>query len=405
LTLAKGHFLYYNLTMKKLSRFFGISLTAVLILLIGASAAYAAVLSSRNASPAQAPAECPLFFGEDGTFTVLQFADFHEFAFKEKTYTMTDDIKPGLKSYILSALEEVKPDFVVLSGDNIFCLSWLDTLLGISVKTMQYIADIFEEQQVYWTFTFGNHDTEGGVSKQDFIGSVHGYSYFIGGMEDGKWYQALSYEAGTDDYRAGNYSIPVYDSDRLDVAYNIFLLDSGAYPYVPHGVPYRYILDEQTDWYAREADALKAANGGQPVPSVMFTHIPLIEHREAYLQEGTSIGVWAGISPSDTRSSIFEKVMEEGEVRAIFTGHNHNNSYTGFYVSDAGKIMMGVTPQATGDSFWSTGAVSADTEIVMYSRVITLTEDGNLMTWIHTSDKANYPDGVYRGESLSYCEG
>jgi hypothetical protein len=177
-------------------------------------------------------------------------------------------------------------------------------------------------------------------------------------------------------------------------------MDSGSYPYVPHGVPYRYILDAQTDWYAAEAEALKAANNGFAVSSVMFTHIPLFEHREAYLQKNASIGVWTGSSPSDTRSTVFAKAMEIGDMRAIFAGHNHGNSYTGFYTSDEGKIMLGITPQATGDGYWSN--TPAGSVPIMYSRVITLTDSGNLTTWIHTSDKENYPDGVYRSEALSY---
>jgi hypothetical protein len=389
--------------MKKILKSFKAASIGILILLIGISVACAAVMSCRE-PPSPEPIDCPLHFKEDGTFTILQFSDFHDFAFDENTCTMRNSLKTGLREYIGSAIDEVGPDFVVLTGDNIFCVSWLDSFLGISVRTIRLIADIFEEKKVFWTFTFGNHDTEGGTSKQAFIEGVQDYRYFIGGMHDGKWYHSLSFSAGNDDYRAGNYCIPVYDKTGQKAACAIFLLDSGAYPYVPHDVPYRYILEEQTEWYASEAAALKAANGSIPVPSVMFMHIPLIEHREAYLQGNTSIGVWTGISPSDTRSSIFSRAMETGDVRAIFAGHNHNNSYTGFYVSGNKKIMLGITPQATGGSPSNGLSSSAADAPVMYSRVITLSDNGNLSTRIHTSDKENHPGGIFRGESLSYTD-
>lgn len=341
----------------------------------------------------------PLYFNENGEFVIVQFADFHEWAGKEG-YKSRDDmlytLSPLIEAYIRDVLDAIKPDFVVLTGDNIFNLSFLDRVHKVSAHTMTLIADIFEEKQVYWSYTFGNHDTEGGTTKEDYLKATSTYKYCLAGLEDGEYYKALSYEADETDYRAGNFSIPVYGKDKKSYAYNIFILDSGSYTYVPPSyLPYRYILDEQVDWYAAQALALKEANGGAVVPSVMFTHIPLFEHEEAYGQGGPSIGRWVGISPSTTRSKIVQRALEIGDMKAIFVGHNHYNSFTGFYAQGDKKIMMGITPQASCEGY-------EDTEETMYCRVITLKDNGSLTTYIHTNDiSPSNPNGIFRNETLS----
>lgn len=361
---------------------------------------FAALLSSIVANAANLTPKPTLCFNKKGEFTIVQFADFHEWAGTEDRGAITpqDSIKPALEAYICRVLDDIQPDFVVLTGDNVFNLSWQDILLKISAKTMAFMADIFEAKQVYWTFTFGNHDTEGATTKTEYIQAVSDYTYFIGGLEDGQDYNALSYQAADDDFRAGNYSIPIYSGNYKSAAYNLFVLDSGSYLYTPpSSVPYRYILDEQTAWYDAQAQALRQLNGGDYVPSLIFTHIPLLEHKEAYLQGNRSIGVWTGISPSDTRSSLMSKAMQNGDVKGIFTGHNHNNSYTGFYIKDGKAIMVGVTPQAEADSYTANAST-------MYCRVIKLAEDGDFSTYIHTSDTNAYPNAIFRGETLTFSK-
>lgn len=365
----------------------------LLIIVLSAALLSAVVANATNLTPK--PTLC---FNKNGEFTILQLSDFHEWAGIEQNSIIDpqDTLKPALEAYIRSTLDDIQPDFVVLTGDNIFNLSWQDIFLKISVKTITLIADIFEDKQTYWTFTFGNHDTEGATTKTEYIQAVKDYKYFIGGLEDGQDYKALSFQAADDDFRAGNYSIPIYSDNYKSIAYNLFVLDSGSYLYAPpSGVPYRYILDRQTEWYDTQAQALRQLNGGDYVPSLIFTHIPLIEHKEAYLQGNTSIGVWTGISPSDTRSSIMARALQNGDVKGIFTGHNHSNSYTGFYVQDNKSIMLGVTPQAAADSYDTTDAT-------MYGRVIRLKQDGSFTTYIHTSDTQTYPDAIYRGETLTF---
>jgi hypothetical protein len=222
-------------------------------------------------------------------------------------------------------------------------------------------------------------------NKDDFLNAVKGYFYFIGGEETAGDYQEYSSFAAHDD-RLCNYSIPVYDNYGK-ILYNVYVLDSGSYNKVaPVGEPYRYINEAQTEWYESEALRLKAQNGGAVVPSILFTHIPLIEHGEAYAQGGAQIGIWNGFSPSTVRSVFFESSFAMGDIRGIFTGHNYENSISCFYEREGHKIMMGITPAARANSY-------TDTESVLKSRVVVLKEDGNFFTYIHTSATGGIENG------------
>lgn len=347
----------------------------------------------------EVPCEAPLIrFDESGTFTVLQLTDFHEWmGIEDGLFAVVQEtLSPLLEVYIDQVLDEVKPSLVVLTGDNVFPLkAFYDLGEGVSIKTYKRFAEIFEARGQYWTMTFGNHDSESVKNKLDFLQAVEGYPHFIGGVESGETYKSAVFDGirPYEDKRVGNFSIPVYGADG-NPAFNLYLLDSGSNTSVRSG-PYHYISDEQTEWFLERAAELKAGNGGASVPSIMFTHIPLIETEEAYLQNGEMIGAHYSLSPSDVRSSIFEAAMDEGGVRGIFFGHNHFVSMTCFYTRGDRKIMMGVTPQCATDDY-------SDTSSILYGRVIQIKEDGNFTTWIHTSNKSSYPDGVFRGETLSY---
>lgn len=342
----------------------------------------------------------PLKFSEEGKFTVLHLTDFHEWMGIEKegflNIELQDTLKPLLEEYIDFTLDEYRPDLVVLGGDNVFPLSLFADLgaNSVSLKTYRTIAETFEKRGQYWTMTFGNHDSECVMNKSDFMEALSEYSFFIGGMEDGKWYSAAVFETDesvkgvkVDDY-VGNFSIPVYDYSGTEIIYNIFVLDSGSFvKTAPQGASYRYITQQQTDWYLSQSAKLEEKTGGI-VPAVMFTHIPLWEMKEAYELNGAADGsIVAGFSLSDTRSPVFGALFGRGDVKGIFFGHEHLEDATVFYTEGGRSVMMGLTKMAQAQSYY-------DTTSVMGCRVITLYEDGGLSTFVSDS-------GGYTGKTVS----
>ena len=335
----------------------------------------------------------PLMFDENGEFTVLHLTDFHEYMLIEgKNFadiTLVDNLKPRLTQFIEACLEEVKPDLVVLGGDNIFGLSavaeFMDT--PISIKTYRAIAELFEEHKQYWTLTFGNHDSESVLDKIDYLNEVVKYDYFIGGTEDEKYFSAKVFPTDTvignsyADYYVGNYSIPVYDETGIQIAYNIFVLDSGSYTLTPPAdVPYLSITREQTDWYLSESEKLEQENG-HIVPAVMFSHIPFAEMEDAYNAGNYLGGEEAGWMLSTIPSPIYDAILKRGDVKGVFFGHMHGSDVTVYGEGNGHRLLMGIT-KATQSSGYD------DTDSVLGMRVINLHTDGSFTTY--TGDSTGY---------------
>lgn len=335
----------------------------------------------------------PLMFDENGEFTVLHLTDFHEYMLIEgKNFadiTLVDNLKPRLTQFIEVCLEEVKPDLVVLGGDNIFGLSavaeFMDT--QISIKTYRAIAELFEEHKQYWTLTFGNHDSESVLDKIDYLNEVVKYDYFIVGTEDEKYFSAKVFPTDTvignsyADYYVGNYSIPVYDETGTQIAYNIFVLDSGSYTLTPSAdVPYLSITREQTDWYLSESEKLEQESG-HIVPAVMFSHIPFAEMEDAYNAGNYLGGEEAGWMLSTIPSPIYDAILARGDVKGVFFGHMHGSDVTVYGEGNGHRLLMGIT-KATQSSGYD------DTDSVLGMRVINLHTDGSFATY--TGDSTGY---------------
>lgn len=335
----------------------------------------------------------PLMFDENGEFTVLHLTDFHEYMLIEgKNFadiTLVDNLKPRLTQFIEACLEEVKPDLVVLGGDNIFGLSavaeFMDT--PISIKTYRAIAELFEEHKQYWTLTFGNHDSESVLDKIDYLNEVVKYDYFIVGTEDEKYFSAKVFPTDTvignsyADYYVGNYSIPVYDETGTQIAYNIFVLDSGSYTLTPSAdVPYLSITREQTDWYLSESEKLEQESG-HIVPAVMFSHIPFAEMEDAYNAGNYLGGEEAGWMLSTIPSPIYDAILARGDVKGVFFGHMHGSDVTVYGEGNGHRLLMGIT-KATQSSGYD------DTDSVLGMRVINLHTDGSFATY--TGDSTGY---------------
>jgi len=270
------------------------------------------------------PAEAAhLSFGADKEFTIMQVTDIQD--------------GPGLvlptARFLKQALADVKPDLVVLTGDNISgAKSPTDALTAGAIDKFMRI---FDKAGVPVAAVFGNHDDEGKTSREAQMAMYVQYNCFIG------------YDEGPEISGVGTYNIPIYSATNPQrVAYNIWMIDSGTYDTVNGG--YDYVKQDQIDWYTGKSNALKAANGGIPVNSLMFQHIVVPEVYEAFSEVSfgtpgavakygkhfvlnpamTRAGVLGeGACPPDTNGGQFEAVRAQGDVVAMFFGHDHANTY------------------------------------------------------------------------------
>ncbi len=278
---------------------------AVVLSVIMALSCLALTVSAKTTTDAK------LQFNEDGKFTILQMSDIQD-GYPMKTIT---------KRYIKDTLDKVNPDLVVLTGDNISGGSCGTKL--IAKAAIKEFMSIFEKKGVPVAAVFGNHDEEGAASKEEMMSYYEAYDCFVGC-------------AGEDMTGVGNYNLPILSSDGNKVAFNVWCVDSGAYSDQDEYDGYGCMAEDQIAWYKNTANSLREANGGEVVPSMMFQHIivkeiynALIETEDGkwVLPEGTVGELNEDPCPAQYTYGQFDAMVETGDVLAVYSGHDHTNTF------------------------------------------------------------------------------
>ncbi|MBQ4245330.1 MAG: metallophosphoesterase [Clostridia bacterium] len=272
--------------------------------------------------------ETRLKFDENGDFNILHLTDWH-----------CDYPLPAVhKQLVLESLAEAKPDLVVLGGD----LS--EASHENQEAAIKEICDIFVNAEIPFVITFGNHDYMHGYTIDEMFAfyKEYGGGYFIGSDENPEL------------FGCGTCSIPVYSNDGSKIAYNIYCFDSGDRAVVDgEDKGYDSVHADQIEWYKAKAEELREANSGEYVPSVVFQHIIAQEIYDKLFPETESGSgdreyetTAYDLTPVPNYSNvkdgyIFEKpcpgyynygeldaMSKNGDVRAVFCGHDHYNSFT-----------------------------------------------------------------------------
>lgn len=288
-------------------------------------------------------------FTTDRDFKIVQLTDVHigaGFASQKKDSWAVNAVA--------SMVTAEKPDLVIVTGDIAYPVPFQSGTFN-NLNATKIFARLMETLGVYWTFAFGNHDTEA-------------YSYY-----DRKdicdWYASQDFKyclfktspIDSDDNGYGNQIIKVKNSSGL-YTQALTVFDSHSYTDNDYfGALWKYdnIHKEQEEWYAEEMDKLKAANvaaGGadEYVPNLMYFHIPLREYREA-AKELTESGfkvtdnvkyIYGNLGEKNQKNSVGEQtygvfcgikqdtVFETGKahgLQGIFCGHDHYNNFSVIY--------------------------------------------------------------------------
>ncbi len=267
--------------------------------------------------------EKTLQFGEDGKFTILQFADIQD-GYPLMTIT---------KKLLQDTIKKVQPDLIVLTGDNISGGS--TTTKVITRAAINEYMSIFEKAGIPTAAVFGNHDDESILADKDFQMSVYeSYDCFVG------------YNEGDDIPGVGTYNLPIKSSDGERIAFNIWMTDSGTYNSENNLGGYACTTKEQIAWYVEKSNELKAQNGGEPVPSFNFQHIIVPDIYDALVEceEGTPNSIQSGNRfltlpegnngvlheapcPPNYSNGQFQAFVQQGDVIATVSGHDHVNNF------------------------------------------------------------------------------
>lgn len=284
-------------------------------------------------------------FGADGKFKVMHVTDTHLEAYNVDASVWA----------IGKACDAEKPDIVIITGDNV-------QNSDDSAETKMLIdklMSVFEQRNIPVAVTFGNHDSEdGAMSREELMAYYNTYSCSVS-VDDG---EALS--------GCGTYNIPVLASDSDKVKFNLWVFDSNDYDEQGH---YSCVQADQVEWYKQTSDSLKEANGGEKVYSLVFQHIivpevydvlekaegkPLFSFEHIYNDgeyyrfnpESTNFGS-LNETPCSGYNNFgqFDAMVENGDVLAMFTGHDHTNA---FGVRNQGiDIVNSLSTRYNGDRY------------------------------------------------------
>ena len=296
-------------------------------------AALSALLLTYLTVPVYAAKEdAVLQFDENGEFRILIVADTQDTATPQE----------ATLRLLYAELDAADADLVVFTGDQVH---------GPSVRTeaaMEKALDAIlapvAERGIPFAAVFGNHDNEGGVSKETQLAIYQSYPGCL-------------MSAGPDGITGcGNYNLLVWSSDGSRPVCNLWFLDSGTYG--EKGVSkYARVEQDQIDWYTSTAGAL-AEQYGEMLPAYLFQHIIVPEIydllTEVPASEKKTDGVVEGFSsrsghyykmgdgftaghlgeapcPPDIPSVEFAAIRDTGDVVAAFFGHDHKNDFVGTY--------------------------------------------------------------------------
>ncbi len=292
-----------------------------------------------------------LAFRQDQTFKIVQFTDVHW-----QTGEEADQRSRALMDRIL---DEEKPDLVVFTGDLIQCGRCKD-----QVEAFLQAIEPTEERGIPWTFVFGNHDAEWGVTHEELMQLQLSRPL------------CLSQEGPETVSGTGNYALKIYNHERTDVQALMYFFDS--HQYAPEGYgKYAWIKRDQIQWYAERSAAFTASHG-RPLPALAFFHIPLPEYLDVREQGVTYGQMKEDVHSPVINSGLFQAFVESGDVMGTFAGHDHVNDFWGQWYGV--KLCYG---RVTGYNTYPRqgGARGA--------RVIRLTaNEHDFETWIRQDDGA-----------------
>ena len=227
-------------------------------------------------------------FDESGKFKIIQFTDVH--------YIYNDERSEVSLKQIKEVLDIEKLDLIIFTGDVIYGKP--------AEESYRKVLDLVSEYKIPFGVTFGNHDDEQGLTREQLFKIISSYKYSLTSKVDGinGW---------------SNYVLPVKAQDESKDAAVLYCMDSNYYSEINGVGGYDYIKFEQIEWYRKNSIKFTEQNSGTPIQSYAFFHIPLSEYSYAVEdQNSTMIGtrMEAACSPK-LNSGMFASMKEMGDIK------------------------------------------------------------------------------------------
>ena len=245
-------------------------------------------------------------YRDDGMFKVLQLTDTHVIFGNPKSERAYENVE--------KMLELEKPDLVIHTGDVIFGRP--------AEEGLRKVLGIIADHKIPFAVALGNHDSESGLSRTEVLDVIRTIPYNINTPAD----KGIS--------KATNDVITLSGADGVDRVF--YLFDSGRTLGI-EGAGYDNVHIDQIEWYDSYSKEFTEKNGGKPVHSLAFFHIPPAEFDYCLRLAGNEGWTFIGhmgehIGCSKLNSGLFQAMKLNGDIQAIVCGHEHNNDFVMQYM-------------------------------------------------------------------------
>lgn len=243
----------------------------------------------------------PLRFSDDKSFKIVQFTDIHFKNGNKKSL--------GATEMMAEVIDAEHPDLVMITGDLVYS----DGVAG----SLEEIVKPLAERDVPWAFVFGNHDEQFDMT----LGEIYDFLQSKSGCMN---------PARPDTISLPDYVLDIMASDGSGrIAASLYGMDSHSRSPLEDVIRYAWLKHDQVGWYRNESQSRTSANGGVPVPSLMFMHIPLQEYQYALVDKHCKIKGTKGekVCLQALNSGMFCSIKEMGDVFGVFCGHDHDNDF------------------------------------------------------------------------------
>lgn len=252
-----------------------------------------------------------------GQLKILQVADLH---FSTgvgkcrdpvpKSIAAECEADPRTLQFVNRVLDAEKPDFVILTGDQVFGEAAPDAATAMFKAVAPFI-----DRSIPYAMVFGNHDDQGSLSRQELVTLVSELPFSLS-------------EAGPEEVDGiGNYIVHALAPKTDAAAVTFYFLDSHSRSPNPKANPgYDWIKDSQLEFlrlkYRQDVEPVQSQYSLIPL-SMAFFHIPLPEYREP----NPMIGSFKEAVTAPRYNTGVKKTLRELGVSVLSVGHDHANDF------------------------------------------------------------------------------
>ena len=246
-----------------------------------------------------------LTYREDGTFTIVQLTDLHIGSLPHHE----DDYKTF--ELIDKAFENLDADLVIITGD----LIWSEGVPNADRVFLELLHRI-NKHDVPVAITYGNHDSEDEFTRSDLREMEKVLDHFV----------EKNHVFLVDDRES--YTIEIFDQKGESIEHVLYVIDSGAAAPLPVG-EYDWVHPEQVNWFRETSNQYNQLEGKKK--DLLFMHIPLPEYWQASqnILSGECNETNDTISAPYINTGLFAAAVLNGQIDAIFVGHDHDNNFVG----------------------------------------------------------------------------